>query len=58
MPISGRSNADNRGRLLIGEPFELVKGRSLGFPAYKHDEDREIEETALQEVYQFYVDPL
>lgn len=54
MPISGRSNADNRGRLLIGEPFELVKGRSLGFPAYKHDEDREIEETALQEVYQFY----
>ncbi len=58
MSVSGWSNADKRGCLLMGELFEFGKGGSLGLPAYKHDEDREVEETALQEVYQFYFDPL
>ena len=55
--ILGQSNADKRGRLLVSELFTVGKGGWSGFPAHKHDEDREGIETAFQEVYQFRFDP-
>ena len=55
--LLGKSNADQRGRLLVSELFTVGAGGWSGFPPHKHDTERGMEETEYQEVYQFRFNP-
>jgi 5-deoxy-glucuronate isomerase len=55
--VLGQKTRDATGRLLVSELFTVGAGGWSGFPPHKHDEDKEGEETAFEEVYYFAFNP-